>query len=177
MANTYVKIATVTVGSGGSAAMSFSSIPSTYTDLVVKLSTRVDQAVVDSYFNMRLNADSGANYSTRSVYIGASSSAANSDSWSAQTNAYIYQGNGANATASTFANIEVYLPNYASSNAKSFSNDGAPETNSATWTSRGASLVAGLWSGTAAINAISFTPASGNFVQYSTATLYGISKS
>ena len=37
MANTYVAIATVTVGSGGAASIDFTSIPATYTDLVVKL--------------------------------------------------------------------------------------------------------------------------------------------
>ena len=40
MANTYTLIASNTVGSGGAASISFSSIPSTYTDLLVKISTR-----------------------------------------------------------------------------------------------------------------------------------------
>ena len=44
MANTYVKIATVTVGSGGAANMTFSSIVGTYTDLAIKISARSDKA-------------------------------------------------------------------------------------------------------------------------------------
>ena len=37
---TFIKIASVTVGSGGATSMSFTSIPNTYTDLVIKISAR-----------------------------------------------------------------------------------------------------------------------------------------
>jgi hypothetical protein len=40
MATTYEAIATVEVGSGGAADIEFTSIPGTYTDLVVKVSAR-----------------------------------------------------------------------------------------------------------------------------------------
>ena len=43
--NSYESIATVTVGSGGAADVTFSSIPATYTDLLLKLSSRADSAV------------------------------------------------------------------------------------------------------------------------------------
>jgi hypothetical protein len=46
MATTFIKIASVTVGSGGAASMDFTSIPSTYTDLVIKVSTRKVQSAV-----------------------------------------------------------------------------------------------------------------------------------
>jgi hypothetical protein len=36
MANTYEAIATVEVGSGGASTIDFTSIPSTYTDLVLR---------------------------------------------------------------------------------------------------------------------------------------------
>ena len=42
MATTYKAISTVTVGSGGAASITFSSIPATYTDLVLKISGRHD---------------------------------------------------------------------------------------------------------------------------------------
>jgi hypothetical protein len=40
MATTYEAIETVEVGSGGAADIEFTSIPGTYTDLVVKVSAR-----------------------------------------------------------------------------------------------------------------------------------------
>jgi hypothetical protein len=76
-------------------------------------------------------------------------------------------------TANTFSSTEIYIPNYASANYKSYSVDQVDEGNQTTVYSH---LIAGLWSNTAPINQITFTPTSYNFVQYSTATLYGIRK-
>jgi hypothetical protein len=77
------------------------------------------------------------------------------------------------STASTFSNAELYIPNYAGSNNKSSSVDGVSENNA---TASNMALTANLWSDTAAITSIKLTPAGGgNFVQYSTAYLYGIS--
>ena len=75
-------------------------------------------------------------------------------------------------TASTFANGEIYIPNYAGSTYKSLSADSVTETNA---TGAVRAFHATLWSNTAAINQITLTPdAGGNFVQYSTAYLYGV---
>ncbi len=80
--------------------------------------------------------------------------------------------NGANATSNTFANAELYIPNYTSSNYKSASTDSVTENNA---TSALAIMTAGLWSNTAAITSITLTPDSAtNFVQYSTFSLYGL---
>jgi hypothetical protein len=75
------------------------------------------------------------------------------------------------ATASTFNNADLYIPNYAGSNNKSFSIDSVSENNG---TAAVASLFAGLWSQTAAITSITLTSRNGNFDQYSTAYLYGV---
>jgi hypothetical protein len=173
MPTTFTKIASVTVGSGGASSIDFTSIPSTYTDLVVKLSARRSQAYADTY--LRFNNDSGANYSWRQVRGDGSSTS--SASGSAQT--YALSGNGADRstyTANTFGSIEIYVPNYAGSNAKSFSVDSVNENNA---TQADAMLLAGLWSGTSAINRVTLYPdiGYGDFVQYSTATLYGIKNS
>ena len=80
---------------------------------------------------------------------------------------------GSTATASTFANVEYYFPNYTSSNFKSFSVDSVHENNV---TAGFSWLGANLWSNTAPITSLSFSLDFGNFVQYSTATLYGIRK-
>lgn len=41
MMATYIKIGSVEVGAGGASSIDFSSIPATYTDLVLKMSARV----------------------------------------------------------------------------------------------------------------------------------------
>jgi hypothetical protein len=170
MATTYEAIATVTVGSGGASSISFSSIPATYTDLLVKISARSDYAATISRARLQLNS-STTGYTTKLVYgDGSGTSSASSTDYIT----YFYS-TGANATSSVFSNTEIYLPNYAGSNNKSSSSDSVTENNA---TSAFASLAAGLLTNTAAISSLTITDGnSGNFVQYSTATLYGIKNS
>lgn len=155
------------------ASIEFTSIPSTFADLCIKLSVRTNYADIDSYFNMNFNSDTGANYAQRSVYQN-NAGGASSNSWTAQNNLYVNSTNGASSTANTFANVEIYIPNAFGSTYKSVSEDAANEHNSATPTTRFNPLSAGLWSSTAAITSIKFAPANGSWVQYSTASLYGI---
>jgi len=170
MANTYVKIASVSVGVLGSAAIDFTSIPSTYTDLILKVSVRSNRAA-SNWDNSQLKINnSAANLTNR--YVRGNGSAAASGSLSSF---YIGDIPASLATSNTFANQEIYLSNYAGSTNKSGSADSAGEDNDST---AYLYLSANLWSQTAAINQL--TLVSGNsdsFVQYSTATLYGISKS
>jgi len=73
-----------------------------------------------------------------------------------------------------FGNGEIYFPNYLSSVNKSYSSDAVSENNA---TAAYTALTAGLWSNTAAITSISLSVLVGTkFLQYSTATLYGIKK-
>jgi len=170
MANTYTLISSVTVGSGGAANIEFTSIPATYTDLLVKVSPRSTRATVnkDNMF-IQLNSSS-ANFSGRSLYGSGSGSGA---SYVDTPDGYVsYAVCAAGATANTFSNIELYIPNYTSSNYKFISTDGVGETND---TAQEMGFHATLWSNTAAITGVKFTLAVGNFVQYSTAYLYGIS--
>lgn len=170
MANTYEAIATVTVGSGGAANIEFTSIPQTYTDLVVKASARSDSGT-PAYTSLRLLPNgSSSNGSTR--WIRGNGAAASSDVDA--TGIYSGESDTALATANTFASIEWYIPNYAGSNYKSFSIDSAHENNT---TTAFLHLMAGLWSNATAISSITLDLAAGDFVQYSTATLYGIKNS
>jgi hypothetical protein len=167
MANTYTKIASVSVGSGGSATIDFTSIPQTgYNDLVVKVSTRTAAATTYTAINLLIN---GSSSSFSNKVIEGFNSAANSYS---NTGVYGYS-NGGSTTSSTFCNIEYYFPNAFSSNYKSFSIDSVTEGNSTTGLPM--DLYAGLWSNTAAISSLTFSVSGTTFAQYSTATLYGIS--
>ena len=172
MAN-MIPISTVTVGSGGAASIVFSSIPATYTDLKLVISARTNQSSWNDNSIVRFNGDSGNNYSNRRV--NGSGSTTDSSSNTSQDGFYYWNFNGANATASTFSNNEMYIPNYTSSNQKSFSSERVVENNSST--DNMLSLIAGIWTGTAAITSISIAPYYGTlFAQYSSATLYGIRK-
>ena len=166
MANTFVKIASTTVGSGGAATIDFTSIPSTYTDLCLKVSARGNYAGVGGTLKIEFNG-STSNLSSR-LLEGSGSSAY---SFSGSTTLQIAGGTNANNTASTFGNADFYIPNYAGSTNKSVSIDGTGENNA---TENYQGLTAGLWSNTAAITSIKLIIVAANFVQYSTAYLYGV---
>ena len=75
-------------------------------------------------------------------------------------------------TANTFANVQIHIPNYASSNYKSYSSDGGEENNA---TAAVMGIWAGLWSDTSAITEIKLEDYNGgSWVQYSSASLYGV---
>jgi hypothetical protein len=159
--NTYTAIATVTVGSGGAANIEFTSIPATYTDLLVKLSGRSTSGG-ETAVNLRFKSLAGD---------GSSASSASSTS---QPEVFVGRISANTYTASTFGNMEIYIPNYTGSSNKSLSSDSVAENNATTGYNI---LIAGLWNNTAAITSIAFTVAGSNFAQYSTATLYGIKNS
>jgi len=171
MAYTYSKIATYTVGSGGISSINFINIPQTYTDLKLVISARTNVSNWNDNSIVRFNIDSGNNYSNRR--INGSGTTVESSSNTSQDGFYYLNFNGSTATSNTFCNNEMYIPNYTSNNQKSFSIDRAIEGNSAT--ENLTSLIAGIWTGTAAITSISIAPYYGtSFSQYSTAHLYGI---
>ena len=166
MADTFVKIATVTVGAGGASSINFNSIPSTYTDLQVLLSTRSSypSGGTPSIYMLINGSTSGQ---AEKVVYGNGSSAASSGG----TNGYVWTSSNS-YTANTFGNASFYIPNYASSNYKSYSADGVSENNA---TSVATALTAGVRQTSSSITTLSFTT-DGNWMQYSTATLYGITK-
>ena len=167
MADTYTLISSVTVGAGGAANIEFTSIPATYTDLLVKWSGRGDNGSArDAYISFN-GTTTGFNY--RSL-IGNGATASSSNA----SNGLIGIFDGSVPTANTFSNGEFYIPNYAGSTYKSISGDSATENNG---TTAYAYLTATLSTNTSAITSLKLTPDSGNFVQYSTAYLYGIKNS
>jgi hypothetical protein len=174
MANTYVAIATVTVGSGGASSIDFTSIPATYTDLLCVLSHRSNGAVAGSSWALGMKINGVTTNRTYRRLEGFDGTNVASDNGSTDLVGLIQ---GDSSTASTFGSLQVYIPNYAGSNNKSYSVEGVTENNSST--GNDSALIAGLWSQTSAITDLSFynrTTADG-FKQYTTATLYGIKNS
>lgn len=174
MAYTYSKIATYTVGSGGIASIDFTNIPSTYTDLVVKISPRstgnygTGFTEVDDV-RLRFNSSSSAIYSSRR--LAGSGSGTTSTAFPNEVYLERFYTVGSGSTANTFGNLEIYIPNYTSSNHKSISAESVGENNAtAAWMN----FLAGIWANTSAITSISFSLINGNFAQHTTAHLYGI---
>lgn len=158
------KIADVTVSSPV-ASVDFTSIPQGYTDLVIKASARNTVGAVQGRILVSFNGLT-TNYTL--TLLGDQAGTPTSATRAAFGDNHIGYIPGASATASTFGNLEMYVPNYTSANYKSISVDGVMENNSATNYN---GLVAGLWSSTAAITSLTL---SATFAANSTFTLYGV---
>ena len=175
MANTYQSIAKVTVGSGGASNIEFTSIPSTYTDLVVLLSTRTNRSNEVDAISLIVNSDTtAANYTMRTLW-GAGGGGIGSQNYNTYNEELAYVP-AATATANTFGNTLFYIPNYTVSQYKSISVDSVGATN--TSTNARFNISAYIWKSNNAITTLKFVPITGNLLeQHSTATLYGIKSS
>jgi len=173
MPDNYVLIEKITVGAAGASSVTFSGIPQTgYTDLVVRVSARTSRAAVEDGMGMYFNADT-TNYDWRTL-VGNGSSASSTNKTSAGFGTtWIARIDGNNSTASTFASVDVYIPNYTSSSQKSYSVDSVTENNA---TEAYAHLSAILFSSTAAVSSITLLGANASFVANSTFYLYGVAK-
>jgi len=165
--STYQLISSQVLGSSA-ASVTFSSIPSTYKDLVLRYSARGD--VAQSSQQIKLNTDTGTNYSDTFMSGSGSTVASGNDTNATYGFAYYTQAL-SSATANIFGNAEIYIPNYAGSTNKAFSVFGAGENNGIT---AYIASTANLWRNTAAISSLTLTPNSGNFVTGSSFYLYGI---
>jgi hypothetical protein len=166
-------VQTVTVGSGGAASIDFTSIPQTGTDLLVVISARNSDASIYTASNIRFNGSSASVYSEKTLRSINGTTVDTNTLTNATSLIYSLATPGANATAGTFGNATIYIPNYTGSTNKSVSTDMVTENNA---TSNSISIVAGIWASTAAITSITIPPAAGTFAQYSTASLYTITK-
>jgi hypothetical protein len=141
--------------------------------LKVVLSTRNNDTTGGNWGNYLLtfNGNTSSIYNDRVLYGTGSGGGVSGANVSVASSRGVYDVR-ALATANTFSNSEIYIPNYTSSNNKSFSSDSVTETNA---TSAIAILSASLFASSTAISSISIAPVAGTFVQYSTAYLYGVS--
>lgn len=164
---TYKLISSATLGSGGG-SFTFSSIPATYTDLELKLSIASTSSTQNVYG--RFNGDTGNNYNFQNLRGYNSAATASNDSGEGFNNV-MWLGF-SQAISNVFGVYTIFIPNYASSNYKVCHSYGGTESTAATSFT---SAHCALWQNTSAITSITIQPASGNFAQYSTAYLYGIS--
>lgn len=173
MANTYTLISSNVLASSA-ASVTFSAIPSTYTDLVLRVSARSDGSAAG---RVVINADAGTNYS-RTQLQGDGSATASVATSNSTSLVITYGSNSSTSTANTFNNLELYFPNYNSTSARPISSFNVTENNAAS--SAGNDdivLTAGLYRGASAITSIKYEHASANFVSGSSFYLYGIKNS
>jgi hypothetical protein len=164
MPGTYEPIATQTLGSSA-ATVTFSSIPGTYTDLVLVLSA-TSSAAANSY--IRLNSDTGANYSWNALF--GDGSTTGTDRAGSVSNGVLMDYYGFPTTTIPNANI-IQFNDY--SNTTTFKTV-IGRANQAT-IGGGVDLITSMWRSTAAITSLTlrFTGAQ-TWSTGSTFSLYGI---
>jgi hypothetical protein len=161
---TYTLIASTTIGSTGS-SVTFSSIPQTYTDLVlVSTALRGISGSGGDLIRLQFNGDTANNYSWTQGY--ANSSTAVSNNSTNQTQAFVGAAADASGTSNWSPNI-CHILDYA--NTTTFKSALARVNQPGSYTG----ITINLWRSTAAINSIYLTATNG-FLVNSTFKLYGI---
>jgi hypothetical protein len=176
-ATSFESIATVTVGSGGSSYIEFTSIPATYTHLQIRYIARTNRATygVESFkINVGVSsADTGANY-TRHYLLGDGSSVAAA----ADTSATYWEGvnDFGTTTGGSFGAGVIDILDYANTNKyKTMRKIGGVDVNGTVGGVGGnASLVSSVWMSTSAIGYIKIAAMTNTLQQYSHFALYGV---
>ena len=156
MASTYTPIATTT-GTGSSGTVSFTSIPSTYTDLII-VATGTGSASTTS-FEMRFNNDTGSNYSRTYMLGNGTGASSGRDPNGVSINLGVAEANN---------NAIIHIMNYSNTTTYKTAIERINAISSFT------AAVVGLWRNTAAINRIDLFLGTGTWNTTATFTLYGI---
>ena len=157
---TYTPIATITA-SGSTTSVTFSSIPSTYTDIVI-IANVVNAAGGDNGLCMQFNNDTGSNYSTTFMYGTGTSAVSNRQT---------------SATFSMFGRSSSSNPTTSIGNVQNYANTTTYKTTIGRGNNASALTIANisLWRSTSAINSITIlNESSQTITSNSIFTLYGI---
>lgn len=175
MALTYELISS-TVLNGSTSQVTLSSIPNTYTDLVLHMSLRLS----GNGFNTTvvLNADTNTNYS-QTLFFGDGGGVSAARYGNATQLDFVYAGAvPSTGTTNTFNSAELYIPNYTSTTSKPMSAIAVTESNSVSSTATRIVSSAYLYRNTSAITSMTIANGFGfNFVSGSSLYLYGIKNS
>jgi hypothetical protein len=162
-------IATVTVGSGGASEILFSDIAGTYQHLQIRLIGRSAASATSDNVRVRVNGDSGANYSDHKLE--GNGSAASSYGYASQTNFTANRIAAANATSSIFGAVVIDILDYASTSKNTtFRSLGGVDLNGSGFIF----LDSGAWYNTSAVTSVRLAPNATNWAQHTTAALYGL---
>lgn len=171
-------IATVTVGSGGASSITFSSIPSTYTHLQIRILAQSNRAVygIDD-MTINFNSDTGNNYAVHNLYGDGASAGASEGTSTNKIETFRTLGT---STGGSYGINVLDILDYANTNKyKTTRILGGVDFNGVIAGYGGAiNLNSGLWQNTSAITSIVLALSAGTlFTQYSSFTLYGIQTS
>jgi hypothetical protein len=164
---TYFPLANITLGSSAS-SVSFSSIPASYRDVIVVLSSI--NTVDDTGYSLRLNGDTGSNYNIVQAR-GAFDNNTRSNSETSVAQMFLAGWSIGQGTSSPTPLVIQFMDYSATDKHKTVlirsqtrRNDGSTEVG----------MLAGRWASTSAIDTIRFQPSSGSFAANTTVSLYGI---
>lgn len=169
MPATYSLITATTLTSP-TATITFSSIPSTYTDLVIHLSGRTTRATTFDYINLRVNNNSSSIYTSTEIYL-QTPTTIQAAKQTAGPFGYPEFVNGDTSDVNCFGYMELYFPQYKNTSYPKGINMFANTANSST---RFTDAWAGLANTNTAISLITLGAGSGNWVANSSFYLYGI---
>lgn len=174
-ASSYESIATYTIGAGGSSGVTFSSIPSTYKHLQLRIFAQCNRTNGNGDTYLRFNSDTGNNYSYHRLQGNGAAAA----STSATSTGIVYAGYEVGSWATNqFSAMVVDILDYTNTNKyKTVRSLGGNDQNGATASNGDPGTVtffSSLWMNTNAINSILVFDGSYNFTQYTSIALYGI---
>ena len=170
---TYILLSSNVLASN-TASVTFSSIPNTYTDLLVRFSARSNSAGVYDSVLLTLNSDTGNNYRINTMFDYAPNTP-NPASQSGPTTYGFANGNG--AAANFYGNSQIHIPNYATTSTRQISWHSVTENN-ATDSTFNNNMANGYYTGTTAISTLKLNPQTGTlFLATSSFYLYGIKSS
>ena len=167
MPNNYILLETIAL-TQSAASVTFDNLPTSgYTDLKIVVSAR---STANGGQNMNLTFNSTTSGYSDRILSGNGSAASSFTSGNTSRGGSCVMP-GADFTANTFGNGEIYIPNYRGSNAKSFSSDSVSENNTTLSYNQ---MQATLWNNSAAITNILIDLSGGSFAAGSTFSLYGV---
>jgi hypothetical protein len=163
--SSYESIATQTVGAGGTASVTFSSIPSGYKHLQIRSTTLLQ--TTNEALLMRANGDTGNNYFCHYLYGTGTGSALSTNS---VPTSYYYLNSGIDSTypGPTITDILDYSSSNKNKVIRSLGGNDKNGGNSYIW------LFSGGWNNTTPITSLTIYAGNGNLNQYSHFALYGI---
>lgn len=172
---THILISSYVVTGSSTADVTFSSIPSTYTDLRAMVSMRSTNGSQWVELELTCNGDTSTKYGRNYINSTYSAWATGKDSPDASTSAMIgYHFGASSGSSNLWGNYEIYFPSYANSSYKkvisSYGSIKDTATNTGFWVCYSAS-----YNSTSAISSIKLKPSAGNWAVGSSFYLYGIS--
>ena len=168
--SSYESIETVTVGAGGAANITFSSIPATYKHLQVRGIVRSTRALSQAGLILRLNSDTGNNYSWHFL-IANGSSVSSGNTSGLPSFMYLGEQPAGDATSGVFGSVIIDILDYTNTNKYKTVRTLSGQDRSG---SGEVGIISGSWRNTNTITSLTISEDVSSIAQFSSVGLYGI---